>query len=104
VLAVQRIVTLAVLLLLVGSTTGLFSIVEEACTEDCGDDDAGGACCPSTCLSCVCAGRSIPVVAPHASIPSGEVAAVVGAALAASDDTPPDPDPHEILHVPRRSA
>lgn len=97
---VRRTLAVLVLLLTVGSATGVFAAVAEAdgsCEEDCGDGDAG--CCPLVCPRCVCAARGMTAHMP------GETG--LPAADAVASDVPGDrtvapesPDAGEIFHVP----
>ena len=85
------------LLTLAGPATGAFTLTEPACEEDCGDSSDSGDCC-----ACLCNTRSVTLPTLVAT-PAVEHMVVVAAAPA-TDRTPPDPEPDEILHVPRRAA
>jgi hypothetical protein len=93
---VSRVVAIVMLLALTGSATGVFTLGEAACEEDCGDAADSGECC-----ACPCTTRSVILACL---VPPPTVEQVAGqAAVPAADRTPPDPEPDEILHVPRRA-
>jgi hypothetical protein len=95
---VSRVLALLMLVVMAGPASGAFALAEAACQDDCGDTGETGDCC-----ACLCNTRSItvlpgPVTAPAIDRP------VVRSAIAITDDAPPDPEPAEILHVPKRAA
>jgi hypothetical protein len=95
-----RILAFVMVALMAGSATGVLSAFEDECVENCGDDDAGGPCCPAACSSCLCTGRA-PTVLPGALPALGVVESHDALCALVTTDTPPEPDPSEILHVPR---
>lgn len=88
------------LLLVVGSATGVAAAVVEAgegCDEDCGEGDTG--CCPLLCPRCVCAARGVTlVVPPTVELPAAECS-MLGDAKG-EVVAPESADADEILHVP----
>lgn len=76
-------------------------VIDDACEEACSDDGCGGDCLPGDACRCHCPSTMpslgavqvvITVTAPRELGPSW-----------AEPGVPASPDPHEILHVPRRA-
>ena len=95
---VSRVLALLTLLVMAGPASGASSMGEAACEDDCGDAGVTGDCCP-----CLCNTRSVTIL-PGPVVGPAIVRPVVRPAIAAADDAPPDPEPAEILHVPKRAA
>ena len=95
---VSRVLALFMLLVMAGPASGAFALGEAACEDDCGDTDETGDCC-----ACLCNTRSITVMPGSVAAPATD-RPVVGPAIATADDAPPDPEPTEILHIPKRAA
>jgi len=92
---------MAVLALFLGQTTGLSEFVEaDECEEPCPGDSPDGHC-PPACQFCVCCASARPAVLSQgaAVLPVQAFLAVLGE----QTDTPPSPEPREILHVPKPS-
>jgi hypothetical protein len=95
---VSRILALLLLLVMAGPVSGTSTMSEAACEDDCGDSGDAGDCC-----ACLCNTRSVTVLSAPALEPAAEDP-VVRPALVAADDAPPDPEPADILHIPKRAA
>jgi len=95
---VSRILAILLLVVMAGPASGAFVLGEVACEEDCGDSGDTGDCC-----ACLCNTRAPTVLPTSLGTPAADQP-VERPALLAVDDAPPDPDPAEILHVPRRAA
>ena len=96
-----RAVHVLMLVLFLGQSVGVLVLGGDGnCAAGC-EDDARGKQCPPICPTCACA--------PHASLamPASPIGASLTPPAAESDcfaapqRTPPSPEPHEILHVPR---
>jgi len=72
--------------------------VEPTCQEerDCCEPEG---VCEVACLQCACCAGRTPTLVTRPACPLR--AAVAGAALATTAALPPQPEPHDILHVPR---
>lgn len=92
-----RFLALVVLLVVAGPATGAFAAGEAACEEGCGDPGGTADCC-----ACPCNTRSVTVLGAPLRTPAAD-RPIVRPAAEVSDDAPADPEPDEILHVPRRA-
>ncbi len=102
-MAVRHAVACALLLLILGTSSGAFAAIgealtdDDACTDECEDGQEG--CCSPICATCACAVRIVNVVLPGAvAMPVPERRAVDSVELAAGQ--PESPDPGDILHIP----
>jgi hypothetical protein len=98
-----RVVAAVMLLLLAGPALGLGALLDEACLEDCGGTDERCPCCPVSLASCLCTSHAPAVVPAGTAFCLPFSPGSDATALALADAIPQSPDPHEILHVPRRS-
>jgi hypothetical protein len=104
---VLRVVMLVLLVAANGPAASLLAFAEadctEDCTDDCGDEEASGGCCPATCPSCACASGLTTILTSSNSALS--TAGLRRASFVrASEVAPANPDPSEILHVPKSAA
>lgn len=95
---VSRVLALLMLLVMAGPASGAFAMGEAACEDDCGDAGETGDCC-----ACLCNTRSVTVLPGPVARPAIDCP-VVRPVIATADDAPPDPEPAEILHIPKRAA
>jgi hypothetical protein len=95
---VSRILAIVMLAMLAGPASGAFTVGEAACEEDCGDFGETGDCC-----ACLCNTRSVTVLPISIGAPATDQP-VEWPVRVAVDEAPPDPEPAEILHVPKRAA
>jgi len=89
---------LLVTLLVVPQVTGVALLVEPTCQEerDCCEPEG---VCDVACLQCACCAGRTPTLVMRPASPLR--AAMPGAALATAAAFPPQPEPRDILHVPR---
>ena len=83
--------------LYVALATGNTPVLGAVCAQQCADDDADGHCAP-TCSDCACCSHVSAITIPRQ--PSPHVVAVADRMPERTAVTPPQPSPHEILHVP----
>ncbi len=92
---------MVVLAVFIGQATGLSELVEvDECSQPCPGDSPDGHC-PPACQFCVCCAALRPAVLLQsvAILHNQESHTVIGE----QTQTPPSPEPHEILHVPKRA-
>ncbi|MBI4510850.1 MAG: hypothetical protein HY698_14545 [Deltaproteobacteria bacterium] len=96
-----RALSIVLLTLFIGQATGLTELVEaDECAQPCPGDSPDGHC-PPACQFCACCPTLRPAVLSQSAaiLPSQESHAVIGE----QTETPPSPEPREILHVPKLS-
>ena len=95
---VGKIVISALLLVLVGQTTGAISFIAN-CQEQCRDEDGGAASCLPGCPDCACCGLSGVLLR----MPNRGPLSVPTVERVWPASTPPlaAPAPRDILHVPK---
>ena len=93
-----RILAILLLLVMAGPASGAFTLGEAACEDDCGDSGDTGDCC-----ACPCNTSSVTVLPAPMGVPATDQL-VERAIRLAAEDAPPDPEPADILHIPKRAA
>jgi hypothetical protein len=93
----SRVLALLLLFVMAVPASGAVTLLEAACEEDCGDSGDAGDCC-----ACLCNIRSVALLTSRVTRPASDQP-VVRPPIGRADEAPPDPEPAEILHIPKRA-